>query len=617
MKLGKLIPEKLEGGVPYFSANYVAGLKAEISSGKNSALKSRRNKRFISGNGIYNSYVSDGCTGKREVDRLLGLLREEEISLTLEVIGWIVGFYAEKLLGDGRYSSLVDDLVSDRDKAMAFAKLHPNLFDLDLIYEEKEDILGLIYISCKNLGSRKAKGSYYTPSAIVKRVTAPDILNLTGDSRVLDPCCGTGNFLLQLPEGTEFENVYGCDIDSVSVCITRINMALRFPEADPEMIRAHITERDYLLWQSPMRFTHIIGNPPWGYEFTDNEKQALKQLYRTASATSFDSFDVFTQKALLDLKEGGELTFVLPKSILNVRVHEPIRRLLLEKTSIERIEYLGDAFHKVNCPSIIMKIRNTGKELSTKGLVIDDGTRSFTIENDRTVDAGNFSFLSTDEEYRVIEKIRNVRAGRFLLNNADFALGIVTGSNSEYISGEKSSDNEMVLRGSDIFKYRYRQADSYITFKPDSFQQVAPEYLYRAKEKLLYRFISSQLVFAYDDKQTLSLNSCNVLIPRIDGLDIKYIMAILNSGVAQFFYEKQFDSVKILRAHIESIPIPYVDSDIQKKVIEMVNRLIVAPQIESLYDDLDNLIFDIFGLTKDDIRIIRSATDGANRFLPI
>ena len=74
VKLGKLIPEKLEGGVPYFSANYVAGLKAEISSGKNSALKSRRNKRFISGNGIYNSYVSDGCTGKREVDRLLALL---------------------------------------------------------------------------------------------------------------------------------------------------------------------------------------------------------------------------------------------------------------------------------------------------------------------------------------------------------------------------------------------------------------------------------------------------------------------------------------------------------------------------------------------------------------
>ena len=695
VKLGKLIPEKTEKGVPYFSANYIEKLKGEIASGKNKALKSRRNKRFISGNGMYNSYVSDSCAGKRAVDSLLALIEGKELSLTPEIVGWILGACAVKffageagasfeayLKGELRFSAydtLIDELVFaptftsdgnqkhqsemrltsvDRARALSFVSENPDLFDIDFEYEESEDVLGLLYISCKNLGNRKAKGSYYTPSAIVKKMTTSEFLQLKKDSVILDPCCGTGNFLLQLPDTVGIENIYGCDIDPISVAITRINMALKFPTASVEQISSHIIEADYLIWQEQticreidnceeennysnhysnleektgrfptIRPTHIIGNPPWGYEFSALERSELKRRYRTASKKSFDSFDVFTEKALMDLEKGGVLAFVLPKAILNVKSHETIRKIILERTSIESIEYLGDAFHKVNCPSVIMKIRNAGKELTTKGLTINDGERQFTINTKRPITAGTFSFLTTDEEYRIIEKIKNVRDARFLLDNADFALGIVTGNNAEYISGEKNSDNEMVLRGSDIFKYSYRNSDSFIIFKPDSFQQVAPTALYRAKEKLLYRFISSQLVFAYDDRQTLSLNSCNVLIPRIPGLEVKYILAILNSRVSQFFYQKQFDSVKILRAHIESIPIPYVDSVVQKKIIDYVDRLIAAcgsksqadagahGTADALYNRLDELIFDIYALDEKERILIRTTVDKSNRFL--
>ncbi len=646
VKLGKLVPEKTEKGVPYFSANYIARLKSEIASGKNKALKSRRNKRFISGNGMYNSYVSDSCSGKRAVDSLLALIEGKELSLTPEIIGWILGACAVKFFAGeagasfedylegnrsfGAYDRLIDALVSctatplvggrnfpieeGRARALSFISQNPDLFDIDFKYEEREDVLGLLYISCKNLGNRKAKGSYYTPSAIVKKMTTAEFLQLKADSVILDPCCGTGNFLLQLPDTVGLENIYGCDIDPVSVAITRINMALKFQTASVEQICNHIVEADYLKY-SAIHPAHIIGNPPGGYEFSAQERDELKLRYRTASRKSFDSFDVFTEKALMDLEKGGMLAFVLPKAILNVKSHETIRKIILERTSIDVVEYLGDAFHKVNCPSIIMKIRNTGKELSTKGLVINDGERKFTIDTNRPVTAETFSFLTTDEEYRIIEKIKNVRDARFLLDNADFALGIVTGNNAEYISGEKNSDNEMVLRGSDIFKYSYRNSDSFIIFKPDSFQQVAPSALYRAKEKLLYRFISSQLVFAYDDKQTLSLNSCNVLIPRIPGLEVKYILAILNSGVSQFFYQKQFDSVKILRAHIESIPIPYVDSAGQKKIISYVDRIIAGADLDALYNTLDELISDIYGLNDAERALIKSVVDKGNRFL--
>ncbi len=70
--------------------------------------------------------------------------------------------------------------------------------------------------------------------------------------------------------------------------------------------------------------------------------------------------------------------------------------------------------------------------------------------------------------------------------------GIVTGNNKEYILAEKRDDNEIILKGSDIQRYGMTPSGYYIRFVPESFQQVAPIEMYRAKEKLLYRFIVAE-----------------------------------------------------------------------------------------------------------------------------
>ena len=142
--------------------------------------------------------------------------------------------------------------------------------------------------------------------------------------------------------------------------------------------------------------------------------------------------------------------------------------------------------------------------------------------------------------------------------------------------------------------------------------------IYRSPEKLLYRFICNQLVFAYDDNQTLSLNSCNIVIPKIPGTKIKYILAILNSRIAQFIYKKEFNSVKVLRSHIESIPIPSVSEAIQDKIIEITDILISGLDIkeaETVYDKLDRLVAEVFNLNDSEIEIIKKAVDGENKFL--
>lgn len=207
---------------PFFSKKYVDELKGEIKSGKNGALKSRRNKKYVSGNFLYNSYVSDKCKSIDALQKLLVMANEASIDFSLETIQYFVAdcalhllaqkydyaFKNEKLLlakylrGEvslEAYTELIDSLIISYEEAISFCESNPLLFRLDYVYEPDEDILGLIYISCKNIGNRKATGSYYTPTRVVKKLIAK--LEISADDKILDPCCGTEifycNFLVQ------------------------------------------------------------------------------------------------------------------------------------------------------------------------------------------------------------------------------------------------------------------------------------------------------------------------------------------------------------------------------------------------------------------------------------
>ena len=280
---------------------------------------------------------------------------------------------------------------------------------------------------------------------------------------------------------------------------------------------------------------------------------------------------------------------------------------MMSENSIKYIEYLGDVFDGVQCPSIILQIIHNLEPFSTKGLQVKTKEKDFIIQIERKVTDECFSFLTEDKEYTLIDKILKSSNIVTLKNNADFALGIVTGDNSKYISNQKTSDNELVLKGSHLEKYRYKLSDNYIIFEPKSFQQVASIDLYRADEKLFYKFISNKLVFAYDDKQILSLNSCNILIPRLKGLSIKYIMAVLNSSVAQFFFAKQFNSIKVLRSHIEQIPIPIVEHKIQFEIEVLVDEIIHADDdnYQEKCDILDLKICKLYGLSDEEILLLK------------
>jgi len=206
----------------------------------------------------------------------------------------------------------------------------------------------------------------------------------------------------------------------------------------------------------------------------------------------------------------------------------------------------------------------------------------------------------SEEESKIIDRLYSLPQFS-LKNNAEWALGIVTGDNKKHISATFQEGMEPVFKGSDVKPYILKKPTSFLKFVPASFQQVAPETKYRAKEKLIYRFISNKLVFAYDDKQSLTLNSANILIPKIEGYSSKVILCLLNSSLFQFVFAKKFNTHKVLKGDLESLPFPVFSPEIKSDLESLADHAIAGSDVATV---IDSKIFQAVGLSKDQIDLI-------------
>jgi hypothetical protein len=96
---------------------------------------------------------------------------------------------------------------------------------------EDDDFLGLLYESLSKEGDKANQGSYYTPTQLVCDALAQIE---TPVETFLDPCCGTGKYLLLAAKKFDLkpENVFGVDSDPIAANIARINLLLAFKEKE-------------------------------------------------------------------------------------------------------------------------------------------------------------------------------------------------------------------------------------------------------------------------------------------------------------------------------------------------------------------------------------------------
>jgi hypothetical protein len=229
-----------------------------------------------------------------------------------------------------------------------------------------------------------------------------------------------------------------------------------------------------------------------------------------------------------------------------------------------------------------------------------------------------FDIFNSNTDHEIIEKVYSVNHTT-LAKQADWVLGIVTGNNQDFLSTIKKKNYLEILKGTDIEKFRIKTPKSFILFDPERLQQAAPLVKYKSKEKLVYKFISSKLIFALDTKQTLTLNSANIVIPKVPDYPIKVILALFNSSLYQFIFSKKFFTHKVLRSHLEQLPLPLWDQEKMNIISEFADKLTLASVDEQLFNlrfqEFDNLLMNFFSLNELEKSIINKSIKQNNNSL--
>jgi type I restriction-modification system DNA methylase subunit len=610
-----------------FRIEEIIDTKNRIDNGQIDRLSSRANKKNSNKTFLPQEYFHD-ATDLYKINEILHCIRENNIDSEAGIFmiamnrlvktGLIKKCRLEELCNktyiteNGFLKKDIDEwIVSLEDKIKSSGT--EQLLSLDIPMEG--DLLGVIYQSLLTEGHKSKEGSYYTPQWLADKM-AEEHITANANFKVLDPCCGTGQFLLsaagiirRLQPDYNPRNIWGYDIDPIAVRIARINLILKFPEKafSPNIYTRNIIFHFTLGKKSGLEkdFDLVLGNPPWGADLKFEQTNFLKDHYPIIA--SFESFSYFIYIALYLLKENGILSYILPEAIVNIKTHKDIRSYILRNSHILQIEHLGRVFKNVFSPVIRLDLKKSFDQSS--GSMVYLPGQSFTIDSTRFSHNQDkiFDIFNTNDDERIISKLYDV-PHITLKDNAEWALGIVSGNNDKFISAVQKPGYEPIFKGRDIEKFYIKQPESYIHFTPELFQQTAPENRYRVSEKLIYRFISSKLVFAYDNMQRLTLNSANILIPNGEKYPVKLILALFNSSLYQFVYQKKFFTHKVLKSQLESLPLLLTDDTEQNELIKLsdllIDTTISSNQRMKLLAELDDKIFKMLNLSSAEISLI-------------
>lgn len=492
---------------------------------------------------------------------------------------------------------------------------YDDLLDFDLPQDES-DMLGLIYQCLLYEGEKNIMGAYYTPHAITNAMTQS--LDFSKGQILLDPACGSGAFFMSLKNANPSQ-IFGIDNDHIAVFIAKINLLVKFSdlEFNPQIYCVDYLESSGVdsLFGSEiqsidtiqnMHFDYICTNPPWGVCKINKKAKSYTNDY-VAHITSGERFSLFFAKSYEYLKPNGVMKFLLPKSMLNVKAHRDLREFILGNGALQEIRHYANIFSGVSTEFVGVEHKKLHKILESRAkshAKLNHTKQCKIIKNNQMLEVPlstfyisqnlNFSALS-HQDVAIIEKVK--AQGKFDLSQSIWALGIVTGDNKNALHKEHILGSEAIYTGKEITPYRLAKARNFIVYDRAKFQQVAKDEIYRAKEKLVYKFISNKLVFAYDSSGALFLNSANILIPCVPNMSIKTALGFLNSELFAYLHTIMFGEIKILRGNLEQLPFPQITHSQDNKIAFLVEQILdgddksahlVNEQIYQIFDISEN-----------------------------
>ena len=306
--------------------------------------------------------------------------------------------------------------------------------------------------------------AFYTQPTVIKVIYRG--LSQMGfeTGNILEPSCGTGNFLGLLPESMENSRIYGVELDSIS---GRIAKQL-YQKAD---IRIQgFEDTDF----SDSFFDVAIGNVPFG-QFKVSDKRYDKN--------NFLIHDYFFGKALDQVRPGGVIAFITSKGTMD-KESTAVREYIAQ-----RAELLG----AIRLPNNAFKA-NAGTEVTSDIIFLQKRDRIMDITPDWVHTGKDENGISMNEYFishpqMILGKMENV-SGPFGMEAACLpfpdksleellhtAVSEITGRITDYEREDLENETVSIPADNSVRNFSYTLVDGEIYYRENSrmFQADVPK----------------------------------------------------------------------------------------------------------------------------------------------
>lgn len=386
-------------------------------------------------------------------------------------------------------------------------------------------------------------------------------------------------------------------------------------------------ERPFFLWHLFFQevfdeggFDIVIGNPPYGNLFTEDEKITLKQYYLELQF-KIDAYSAFMILGHRLLKERGELSYIIPSTFMDNKFEENVRNLVLNKSRLKLIHELDDKiFDSAVVHSMIIGFQ---KSIMEKEYLIMTSTSKNLYETKEQIPSTFFSkqqfkslAIRTYKNREFIEKLSNNSTP--LKEVVDIRQAIKTGNDSLYVQNVQNGANwKPILGGKHIKKYQIKPSGLYVNYG-NHLACPRDESIFN-QPKILIREAGKEITATYDESNYYIMSSLYNVILRNSNFNLKYVLALINSKLFQYLMQTlTFDKTKgaFTKAkifHYYELPVKNVDQTIQEILAEKVDRIINlinsgVSAVEEI-NEIDIIIFKLYGLTSHEVELIDQETE--------
>jgi hypothetical protein len=416
-------------------------------------------------------------------------------------------------------------------------------------------------------------------------------------------------------------------------------------------------------------FDVVIGNPPYGVKFANYEKEFFKNAFRNVHVRTPESYNYFVQQFTVIARKTALCCLIIPSSFLNQAEFEKIRKIILSKYSPFLILNLGDAiFEDVATPTCIIgfDLQNKYKSVKYEDLTAIErrtlpdkiGDLNNSIEVDQLKNNQSFSFIYRpyisilEKCYKNIPTLKDIaeevatgvssgldKAYVFLPNEIQekkieesllkplvvggeihrFLINPISGKKLIYITDENEIEDYPNIK-SEILKHKEqlikRREAANGKIKWYSLNWPRRKKLFD-EPKILIRQTANKIMAAYDEDKWYCLKSGIIIqIPSDTKLNYKYLVGLLNSSLMDFLYNdlvneenRIFPEVKPIQ--LFKLPIKIAEVSMQNEISNLVDRIITLKKEDNdasvTENKLNKHIFDIYGLTQEEINIVETA----------